>query len=433
MAHGGRGMVQDLESRRTKLITNGDVIEFLKTLPVYNAFGVFDGEQPEFLRQIYLPLRQLFGQPSFSRANYIKIQQIDRLEVPNNISSRFHRWLEEPTDFWENLIDELPRYSQQEREDRARTFFESAALLDRQIDHQRILRRFVAVSAYRLFRRATPKSSTRILTANIHKFLHQVGLPSSKQDIETYGGIIRRGKRHVDFCRKVEVGYDDNGKDEEVARGEVNDFGPLFFLDIPDSIWENKGLLATDLTSAIQHLRSKDIQKVTQQSNAKKVAGELLDYHFKLIWTANLDPSCHAVGKRGSTSQKNATSAAKRQRVEDVATPRLLMHSDSGDNHSQQRNRRASRSQGMVSPPAQDVSLQAHPPPNWQVLSTQSGGTSRFGFDVTHTPSVGEQGLQALVSAAFSADANLLVSEANLDESSEHQRQEAYLRKCNKK
>ncbi|PHH59602.1 hypothetical protein CDD81_2840 [Ophiocordyceps australis] len=409
-------MVQGFENQRTDPITNGEVIDILRRLPRQNPFGLFDGEKPDFLRQIYLPLHRLFGRPSFSRTNFMKVQQITHLEVPNSISNQFPRWLEKPLDFWENFTDELPRYSQEEIEARARAFLQSAALLERQIDNQRIFRRFVAVSAYRLFRRATPTSSTRILNSNIERFLNLVGFQDSETGFETYGSIIRRGKRLADFCRAAEVGEDDG-----VTHGEINDFGPLFLLDLPDSIWESKGLLANDWTSAIQHLQTKNIQKVTQQSNAKRVASHLLNYHLSFIWTRNLDPGCHAVGKRGLRSQNNnteQTSTTKRQRVENTANPRRFMHAHISSRHSQKSSGRAPWSQEMGLSPAQDISLQSHLPLNWQVLGMQPGDTSKFTFDITHNPSRESQGPQALVSDACSADTNFLVlgPEANPNE-----------------
>ncbi|KAM4066716.1 hypothetical protein HRG_012150 [Hirsutella rhossiliensis] len=372
MAHRDHDVVQDFENQRTSPITNGEVIEFLKTLPRQNPFGFFDGEKPGFLRQIYLPLRQVFGQPSFSRANFLKIQQITHLEIPNSISSHFPRWLEKPIDFWENFIDELPRYSQEKIEDRARTFLQSAALLDKQIDHQRIFRRFTFQT-----------SDSKIINPDLeHK--HPDISPS---DIEIYGSIIRRGKRLVDFCRTVDVG-DDN----DVTHGETNDFGPLFFLIIPDSIWENKGLLATDWTSTIHHLRSKNIKK-------------------RLV---GLSSQIHLDSQLGSW-----VSVAKEWHVT------VISYEEAAGGKHGQPSTLASWSQDMVFPPAQGVSLQEHHPLNWHVLGTQPGDTSRFAFDIVHTPSDGDQGLQALVSAACSADANLLVSgpEANSNENtrSEHE------------
>lgn len=232
---------KNLSNKHPELLTNGEVINFLKTLPEARPFGVFNNEEekPEIFRQLYLPLRSLFTRTTTSsRANCSKIEQISCLAVPDSLSRRFSRWLEDPLDFWETLLEALPRYSGRRAEDRARIFLEGAAHLDTQIDEQRILRRFVAVSAYRLFRRAILTSRTRILNSNIKAFLALVGLPTSETDVENYGDIIRRGERHVSFCHRVEGGDDDAPKndDEEHLCGGANDYGPLFFSDIPDSM-----------------------------------------------------------------------------------------------------------------------------------------------------------------------------------------------------
>jgi hypothetical protein len=125
-------------------------------------------------------------------------------------------------EFWERLIKPLPQYSDQLQENRVRIFLQGAAQLDSNIEEQRILRRFVAVSAYNLFRRTFPTSShTRILDKQLERFLVTEGLPSSEHTI--CGEIIRRGQRHTQFCQQLKVG-------EEVG------FGTLFFASIPDTM-----------------------------------------------------------------------------------------------------------------------------------------------------------------------------------------------------
>lgn len=179
-------------------LTNGEVIKVLKTLPDDQPFGALEeGQKPlEFLRQLYLPLRQLFSTTTRpSQANCSRIQQITRhdLKVPESLSSRFCQWRNNPLGFWERLVETLPRYSDQPAAHRARIFLEGADALNFQLDNGRILRRFMAVSAYSLLRRAAPASSTDIRASHIAGFLEHIGLPQSKANIEKYGDILRRG------------------------------------------------------------------------------------------------------------------------------------------------------------------------------------------------------------------------------------------------
>lgn len=200
-----------------------------------------EGEEPDFL-QLYLPLRQLFSKTTtISRANCARIQKINCLGVLQSLSDRFYLWHDDPLEFWERLVRKLPRYSDQKTEDRARIFLQGAAHLDAQIEDERILRRFVAVSAYRLFRRAFPTSQARIVTKNVEQFLNLVRLPSSTNDIEIYAGILRRGQKHAFFCKKVEQSQHSNeytcsNNVNQHLDGEADDYGPLPFSAIPDSM-----------------------------------------------------------------------------------------------------------------------------------------------------------------------------------------------------
>lgn len=87
--------------------------------------------------------------------NRTKVSEITRLEVPPSLRIRFHEFEKDPLDFWESIVQSLPRYSGRESEDRARAFLEGAVQLGSNIEKQHTRRRFVAVAAYNLFRRVS--------------------------------------------------------------------------------------------------------------------------------------------------------------------------------------------------------------------------------------------------------------------------------------
>ena len=226
-------------SSSSRCITNGEVIKFLQTLPEDHTFGTLqegEEEKQEFLRQLYLPLHSIFKTSTTkSQANRSRIQKISRLEVLQSLSNRFPQFERDPWEFWERLITSLPPYSEQTIETRAQVFLQGAAQLDCTLWEQRILQRFIAVSAYSLFRRAIPTSGARVLTTNIEKFLVDVGLQNVPNATEIYGKIIRRGQRHTLFCQKLNS--IDGDRVDSDDRGEVTeDYGPLFFISIPDTM-----------------------------------------------------------------------------------------------------------------------------------------------------------------------------------------------------
>jgi hypothetical protein len=236
------------ESRDPNRLSNGEVIAILKTLPEDRPFGVVDDKQKlEFLRQLYVPLRRLFNTTTTSsKANRDRVKNVNSLEVLQILHDRFPRFEENPFEFWESLIEPLPRYSEESERNRAKTFLEGAAQLDTNIDEQRILRRFVAVSAYKLFRRAIPTSESRVVTTSVKRFLLRAGIAiSENDDVDKYGDIIRRGQRHTNFCQGLAAGVlvnknmeaNDISEDGMIEREEYNEiYGPLFFSSIPDSM-----------------------------------------------------------------------------------------------------------------------------------------------------------------------------------------------------
>lgn len=239
------GKAKKAKSKESKPFTNGDVVVALQTLPESQLFGVFnEGEEPEFLRQIYLPLRQLFSKTTrASQANYARIKQISRLRVPEILSSRFIGWLKDPLQFWERILEALPKYSDQPPKNRAKIFLEGVHALDSQLEIGRIFQRFAAVSASRLFKRANPTSAARIGTKHITGFLEHAGLENSEANIKKYGDILRRGQRIISFCQRLADKEQPNNNahsDDNVMEQphlETSDYGPLFFPDIPDSMY----------------------------------------------------------------------------------------------------------------------------------------------------------------------------------------------------
>ncbi|KAJ5115567.1 hypothetical protein N7526_011448 [Penicillium atrosanguineum] len=120
-----------------------------------------------------------------------------------------------------------------------------AAQLDTNIEEQLIFRRFVAVSAYNLFRRVFPNSpESRVFTCNIAQFLVLTGLPTTDADIDKYGSIIRRGQRQMLICRKLKdddpssYSPQDNliSDDTSESMQDSDDYGLLFFSSIPDAL-----------------------------------------------------------------------------------------------------------------------------------------------------------------------------------------------------
>ncbi|KAJ5971809.1 uncharacterized protein N7479_001727 [Penicillium vulpinum] len=305
--------------------SNGEVIAVLKTLPKDGPFAVADDTQKlEFLRQLYVPLRRLFGTTTTrSKANHDRVKSVDRLEVLPTLHDRFSRFEENPFEFWERLIEPLPRYSEQADRNRAKTFLEGAAQLDTNIDEQRILRRFVAVSAYKLFKRAIPSSGSRVANKSVERFLTGVGLSISDNDVDKFGDIIRRGHRHTTFCQELAAGVlvhknmeaDDHSNSGLVNREEYNEvYGPLFFSSIPDSIWDDKGLIGEDFDLTIQHLRKIDIIRKSEDSNAARMAKSLLDFHANFIWMAELDPGQSSSGKRKHNTKIHTRTGGKRSK-----------------------------------------------------------------------------------------------------------------------
>ncbi|KJZ70586.1 hypothetical protein HIM_10015 [Hirsutella minnesotensis 3608] len=374
-----------------KPLTNGDVIMALNTLPESQLFGVFGegDDKPEFLRELYLPLRHLFSKTTrASQANYNRIQQISILRIPEILSSRFCQWLEDPLQFWERLLEAVPRYSDQLPKDRARIFLEGAHALESQLEIGRIFRRFVAVSAIRLFTRANPTSSARIRTKHITEFIEQVGLPRTETNIEKYGDILRRGRRITTFCQRLADNGEQNGNadiDDNILEHsclEINDYGPLFFSDIPDSIWDSEGLHGKHGVMSIQCLQRLGIQMESEKSKAKNVAKALLDFHTSLVWTEK-DPGRYTISKRGHGLQNLDASVTKRQRRQGSTVSSLeSRHINSSGNSTLQSIEGIANSLATLPAPiaqtaSQSGSSQVNHPSAWEAVTVSEYGTIR--------------------------------------------------------
>jgi hypothetical protein len=226
-------------------LSYNEVIAALGDLPGEQTFGhVEDSQHLDFLRRIYRPLHKLFAtSTTTSKVNCARVREIKSFQIPQTLQRRFARFEADPLEFWEMLVKPLTRYSDKAEEDRAKLFLENAAHLEKNIDEQMILRRLVAVSSYKLFRRAIPTSDQRIMKPSVRKFLSHVGLSISEDDVDTiktFSDILHRGKRQKDFCEEltVENSNDDSLQATRPSSGEDDNhiYGPLFFSSIPDSM-----------------------------------------------------------------------------------------------------------------------------------------------------------------------------------------------------
>lgn len=214
-------------------VSNSEAIDFLRTLPGEDAFGSVTGEKRDFLRRLYEPLHDIFKVcRNGSQANLNHVKTIRKLKIPQIFLDRFPKFVQEPLDFWERQVQDLPHYSKKSGLERTTVFLQAAIKLSNNIDEQIILRRFVATSAYELFKRATSCSS-RTTPDNIHKFLSAAGVPipvepdAKKKVLEEYGSIISRGKRQEKICKCI-ANRGDNISNEI--------YGPLFYKSIPDNM-----------------------------------------------------------------------------------------------------------------------------------------------------------------------------------------------------
>lgn len=228
----------------SKRLTNGEVINFLKTLPENSCFGHLEDNEDrleEFLRHLYVSLRGLFSSTTTtSNANRTKILKIEKLEVLPSLHVQFPLFEDQPQKFWELHNTELQPYdNEQAREHRAKIFLQNAVQLDSNIQEQEILQRFVSVGAWKLFKREIPTCGNRVVTTSLKRFLKHVGIQCSTSDenaVDTYGKIIRRGQRYESFCRELSSIKPTKDKREANQEEKNEIFGPLFFSSIPNTM-----------------------------------------------------------------------------------------------------------------------------------------------------------------------------------------------------
>jgi hypothetical protein len=215
-------------------VSNSEVIKFLEALPSEDDFGSVTGENRDFLRRLYDPLHDIFkAARNTSRVNRDRIQAITELKIPQSLLDDFPNFIVDPLGFWERRQQDLPHYSKKTGLERTKLFLQMAIQLSNNIDEQIILRRFVATSTYKLFKRATWETS-RTTPDNIRQFLSASGIPvpddpdEQKDIVDKYVIIIRRGQRQEKICKEV-----DDSKGDDISN---RIYGPLFFDSIPDNM-----------------------------------------------------------------------------------------------------------------------------------------------------------------------------------------------------
>lgn len=225
----------------SKVPTNRQVIDILRTLPEHHPFGLVtkdDRKTREFLERLYTSLKPLFGKASSSsKANLKQIQEIKALEISHQ--DRFPQYEQSPSVFWENDIKVL-RYL--DDEERTKAFLCSAYQLKQSVDDLLVLRRFVELAVYHLYHRAFP-GVLNITIKNVEDFLvhSKVEEKVCRNDddaerrtgvIQKYYEMIKRGQREHDFCVAiVRISKVDGINDTVVDNGI---YGPLFMEAIPE-------------------------------------------------------------------------------------------------------------------------------------------------------------------------------------------------------
>lgn len=235
-----------MTDKSPECLTPAKAIQILQRLTQDESFARLDAQNREIIRPLYDSLRKLFSTTTtVSQANRVRVLRLERLELVGSLQARFSQFEEDPLAFWNGLTLGLPQYGLEEPKIRAKSFLERAAQLESTVQEQLVLRRFVAVAAFKLFRRAIPTVNHQIPKQALARFLDQVGISSSESNIEKYGYLLKRGQRIVRFCQELKAGKlrsthfgdDDMNNGCEGNRGDDNgNYGPLFFLSLPDAM-----------------------------------------------------------------------------------------------------------------------------------------------------------------------------------------------------
>ncbi|QGA17625.1 hypothetical protein EYB26_005300 [Talaromyces marneffei] len=262
------------------VLSNRQVIEKLKTLPGNEPFGSVgesDKVTRKFLETLYDPLKKLFAKaPSnSSRANARQIQKIEEIKISQR--DRFSEYRENIPAFWENDVKNI-HYFDEEDESKVKAFLKSACRLNKNVTELLILRRFVDLATYKLYRRIFPEAL--VWEEKVREFLKLAHISDpDDSEVADFCDIIRRGKRERDFC--IELARKTNTDDEDESEEENNSiYGPLFVDHIPDAIWDRGGLKGNDFKESVEKLCQlwNEADKALT-AEATEVAKLLLDHH----------------------------------------------------------------------------------------------------------------------------------------------------------
>lgn len=231
-------------SKDFAVLTNADINAITQKLPPNEPFG--QGVNLSLLRQICHQLQLKYGRSRKPRV--YKMTIIPLSKHFEHVSCHFQTWCQNPKLFWERWTTTLKAYSHEQQADRARLFLEDAVHLDTEIEGLRILQRFVAVSAYKLFLRAVPEAKERISGKQITAFLTTIGIQAFHEEGEKYGDVVRRGRNWVLFCGQLDalsrpeskcVGAADDGSltISGSSPGSSDIYGPLLASSVNDAMY----------------------------------------------------------------------------------------------------------------------------------------------------------------------------------------------------
>jgi hypothetical protein len=219
--------------KMTDVLSNREVIEKLKTLPEDEPFGCVqnnDEDTRNLLQTLYDPLKRLFAPASnSSKATSQQIRNIKKIEISHR--NHFPEFKKNELSFWENDIENL-RYFNEKDERKVYAFFKSACRTDKNVTDLLILRRFVDLATYKLYRRAFPEI-TLVRETRVKELLKLAGGSNpDEKEILNLCDIIRRGKRVRDIC--IHLAREKNIDEKEEEDDRI--YGRLFAKNIPDAM-----------------------------------------------------------------------------------------------------------------------------------------------------------------------------------------------------
>lgn len=209
---------------------NRQVIEKLKTRPEDETFGCVenvDKETRTFYQELYDALKKSFTLSSTSsRANSQQIENIENIEISHR--DRFSEYKHNKLAFWEFEVENLSYFNEQSQTD-AKAFLKSACRLNQNVNDLSIVRRFVDVATYKLYRRAFPgnENISKAKAKELWTLVH-VSNPD-ETEISDLCDILRRGKKERDFCTELTEKNIDEEEDNSI-------YALLFVKNIPDAM-----------------------------------------------------------------------------------------------------------------------------------------------------------------------------------------------------